>query len=412
MRRALKWVAFLVVLAGAGAVAWWFLRPLPPSLPVVRAQRSTYTDTVAGTATGVIEPARRIQVQAQFSARVVEVKVRRGDVVKAGAPLVVLDPSDIDDQIRALQAALPVLQARVQQAEARSGQVGRDAARAERLAADGSLPAAQLDTATSGRRLAVLDAQAARAGLRQARVQLDVTRSALRHAVVRAPFDGIVLDVDAVVGQMVSALSLGGGSAGGASRAGGGMAGAAAASAALLGGGAGAGGLVDLADESTMAVEVDVDERDFGRVKVGQEALLSVDALGKKTFTGTVEEVFPFISRALDQNRTARVRVRLPDEARAEVRPGMSVQVEVLVARRENVLVVPTTVVLTRAGGKAVWRVVDGRLRETPVTVSAATWESSVIASGLAEGDVVVMPRGSAALKDGMKVRIEEVAKP
>ncbi len=409
MRRALKWIAVLVALAAAAAAAWWFTRPVPPSLPVVRVQRSTYTDTVPGTATGVVEPARRIQVQAQLSARITDVKVHRGDVVKAGDPLVVLDPSDIDDQVRTLQAALPVLETRVQQAEARAGQVGRDAERAERLAADGSLAPAQLDSATSGRRLAALDAEVARAALRQARVQLDVMRAALRHAMVRAPFDGIVLDVDAVVGQMASALSLGSGGSG-SSRSMGGMAGASAAL--LAGAGGGSGGLVDLADESTMAVDVDVDERDFGRVQIGQEATLSVDALGKKAFTGTVEEVFPFISRALDQNRTARVRVRLPDGARAEVRPGMSVQVDVVVARRDNVLVVPTTAILTRSGGKAVWRVIDGRIHETPVKVSASTWESAVIESGLDEGDVVLMPRSGSALKDGMKIRIEEVAKP
>jgi hypothetical protein len=68
--------------------------------------------------------------------------------------------------------------------------------------------------------------------------------------------------------------------------------------------------------------------------------------------------------------------------------------------------------VLTRAGGKAVWRVIDGRIHETPVKVSAATWESTVIESGLDEGDVVLMPRSGSALKDGMRIHVEEVAKP
>lgn len=409
MRRASRVSAILAILAAAVGAGWWLTRPEPPAVSAVVARRATFTDTVPGTATGVVEPARRIQVQAQLSSRIVEVKVRRGDLVKAGDPLVELDASDIRDQVRAIQSTLPVLEARISQASARAEQVALDADRAERLARDGSLPQAQRDTAVSGRRLAMLDVVATRAALQQARVQLDVARSALRHAVVRAPFDGRVLDVDAEVGQMTSVLSLGATGGGGSAPRAGGLGGIQASSAALLAGAGGGGsGLVDLADEATMAVEVDLDERDFGRVRVGQEAMLSVDALGKKVFTGTVEEVFPFISRALDQNRTARIRVRLPDEARSEVRPGMSVQVEVLVARRDNALVVPTTTVMTRAGGKVVWRVADGRIRETPIVVAASTWEWTVVESGLSEGDVLVVPRGGAGLRDGQKVRVEE----
>lgn len=407
-----RWLAAAAVLVGAGAAAWWGLRPKAAEVLVVRVQRVDFTDTVPGTAAGVVEPARRLRVAPELAARILEVKVRRGDRVKAGDALVVLDDADVRDQVRALEAALPVLQARVRQAQARAGQVGRDADRAVRLAKDGSLPTAQADTASSGRTLADLDVTAAGAALNQARVQLDVARGALRKAVLRAPFDGIVLDVDAEVGQMASPLSLGTGNGAGGRSAGGLSAGGSTAALLAAGTGGGTSGLVDLADESELAVEVDLDERDYGRVKVGQEAVLAVDALGKKAFAGTVAEVWPYVSRALDQNRTARIRVRLPDAARAEVRPGMSVQVEVKVDRREGVLAVPTPAVSTRRGIKVAWRVDDDRVREAPLVVSAATWEWTVLASGLAEGDRVVLPRGDLALADGLRVRPREEAIP
>ena len=412
MRRAALVFAVLILLGLAGTVGWWFTRPKPLEVPWLRVARTTFLDSVAGTTTGVVDPARRLWVQPELAARILEVKVHRGDRVKAGDPLVVLDGAEILDQMRVIEATLPVMEARIQQAETRADQVARDADRAERLTREGSLPAVQRDNAASAHSLAKLDVVASRAALQQARVQFDVARSALRHTVVRAPFDGDVLDVDAEVGQIASPMGLGGGKGTGSGRSGAPFAGASAAASLMGGGVGGASGLVDIADQSRMAVEVDLDERDYGRVRAGMDAQLTIDALGKRVFTGTVDEVYPFISRALDQNRTARIRVRLPDDALGKVLAGMSVQVEVLVARKENVLTVPTTAVMTRGGKKVVWRVIDGVAHATPIEVEASTWESTVVGSGLAEGDILAVPRGITSLKDGQKVQVSEVATP
>ena len=399
MKRAVFWIAGILLLAGGMTATWFLARPAPPVVSVRKVERQTISDTVSGIATGYVEPSRRVWVQADIPARIRAVLVKRGDPVHAGQDLVTLDGSDLADQVRTLQAAIPVLQARVRQASTRAGQLSTERDRFERLEKVGALPTQQLDNATYGRDLASLDRVAAVAALGQARVNLEVASEQLRKTVARAPMDGVVLDVPVEVGQMAGGLGGGGGETAGV-RGGGIGASALLASASS----AGSGGLVEIADETEMFVHVDIDEMDYWKVKIGQTAVMTIDALGKKKVTGTVAEVFPYISRALDQNRTARVKILLPEDARGEVLPGMSANVDIVVGRREAVLVMPTQCLVTRPTGKVAWKVEDGKVRETPLRVGVTTWEWTAVDSGLVEGDLVAIPPSDVRLKDGLPI--------
>jgi HlyD family secretion protein len=147
-----------------------------------------------------------------------------------------------------------------------------------------------------------------------------------------------------------------------------------------------------------------VDENDYGKLKIGQPAALTIEALGKRKVAGSVVEIFPFISRALDQNRTTRVKIRLGPDLEAGIVPGMSVNAEILISSRNGVLAAPTAAILVRPRGKVVYRVAGGRLRETAITTGISNWEWSEITSGLAAGDRIARPPENAALKDGLRV--------
>jgi multidrug efflux pump subunit AcrA (membrane-fusion protein) len=410
VKRLAKWLLVPALIAASVFATWRLAQPEPPSVTLRKVERTRIEDTVSGIATGHVEPARRVDVQPELGGRVVEVRVKRGDTVKVGDVMVVLDDTDLQNQVRSLAAAIPVLQTRVRQASARAGQLDRERDRLARLHDAGALPGQQFDSATYGRDLAALDRTAADAALDQARVGLELARDALRKTRLVAPIDGTVLDVRVEVGDSVGGLSLGTGAAGGSgggggaslAAAGGGGASSALAAMASTGGG---GGLVELADESAMFVYVDVDEADLWKVKPGQRAVMTVDALAKRKIEGTVEEVFPFISRSLDQNRTTRIKVRLPDEVRGQVLPGMSANVDVIVGFREGVLVVPTLCVVVRPTGRIVWKVGGDRVLETLIDIGVSTWEWTEVEAGLVEGDTVAIPPGDIRLADGMEIK-------
>jgi len=408
-RRLIKGVVVAAILAAAGFLISLSVRSKPVAVSTWEMKTLEISETVSGVATGFIEPAKRVFLQPEISARIKEIKVRRGGRVKTGETLVVLDDSDFKDQLRALEAALPLFEARVKQAKAHAAQLKLDSERAKKIFDGGSLAGQQFELAKMALDLGLAELEAAESALRQAHVNREVTFSSLRKTRVQAPFDGLVLDSSLEVGQLWSGLavsSLAGGSLLSPSGRSDALA-AAPGAPALISQASGASqssGRIELVDDSRMFVCLDIDENDFWKVKIGQPAFLVIDALGKRKLNGNVVEIYPFISRVLDQNRTARVKILLSDELKADVLPGMSVNTEILISSRKDVLAAPTAAILVRPNGKIAYRVEAGVLKETPVETGVFNWEWSEIVSGLKAGDHIARPLEAIQLKDGLRV--------
>jgi HlyD family secretion protein len=409
LKRLIKGLIVILILAAAGVLITLGVRPKPVAVAMWEMKNLEISETVTGVATGFIEPAKRVSIQPEISARIKEIKVKRGDRVKTGGTLVVLDDSDFKDQLRALDAAIPLFDARVKQAKAHVAQLKRDFDRAKKIYDAGALAGQQFDNAKTAIALGTAELEAAESALHQAHVNRDVTYSSLRKTLVKAPFEGILLDSSLEVGQLWSGLAISS-LAGGSLSSGSGRSdaiGAASGASTLLSqtqGSSQSRGQLELVDDSQMFVVVDIDENDYWKIKTGQTASLVIDALDKRKMTGNVVEIYPFISRALDQNRTARVKIRLSDDLEADILPGMSVNTEILVSSRNDVLAAPTAAILVRPKGKIVYQVVDGVLKEIQVETGVFNWEWSEITSGLSVGDRIAKPPEDTHLKEGMRV--------
>jgi HlyD family secretion protein len=407
-RKLIAWSVVVAVIAAAALFVRSLTRPQPVEIAVWDVKRMDINDTVTGVATGFIEPAKQISIKPDISARIKEVKVRRGDRVKAGQVLVVLDDADIGDQLRASDAAIPLFEARVKEARAHAAQIQQDFQRAQKLSAAGTLTVQQFETAKMALDLGTAELDAAESALRQSRVNRDIISSSLRKTRVGAPFDGVILDLSLEVGHLWSGLSMpslaGGFPAEGLGRAD--AIGMMSGTSVLLptGTALASQGQLELADDSRLFVVLDVDENDYGKLKIGQPAALTFETLGKRKMAGRLVEIFPFISRAMDQNRTSRVKIQLDPGLIAGVVPGMSVNAEILISSRKDVLAAPTASILVRPRGKFVYLVAGGKLKETAVGTGMSNWEWTEITSGLAAGDRVAGPPESVRLTDGLRV--------
>jgi len=409
LRRPIKGVIVVAILAAAGILISLGLRPKPVAVAIWEMKTLDISETISGVATGFIEPAKRVFLQPEIAARIKEIKIKRGDRVKTGETLVVLDDLDFKDQLRALDAALPLFEARVKQARAHAAQLKLDSDRAKKIFDGGSLAGQQFELAKMALDLGLAELEAAESALRQAQVNREVVFSSLRKTRVLAPFDGLILDSSLEVGQLWSGLavsSLAGGSVLSPSGRSDALAAAPGVPALIsqASGSSPSSGQLELIDDSQLFACLDIDENDFWKLKIGQTASLVIDALGKRKMSGNVVEIYPFISRVLDQNRTARVKIRLSDDLRADVLPGMSVNTEILISSRKDVLAAPTAAILVRPNGKIAYRVVEGVLKETPVETGVFNWEWSEILSGLKAGDRIARPPDAIQLKDGLRV--------
>lgn len=408
-KRLITWLIIIPILVVALVLITRGLRPDPIAVAMWEMKNLEISETVTGVATGFIEPAKRVSLQPEIGARIKEIKVKRGDRVKMGETLVVLDDSDFKDQIRASDAAMPLFEARVKQAKAHVAQLSRDFERAKKLYDAGALAGQQFDIAKMAKDLGNSELEAAESALHQARANQDAAYSLMRKTLVKAPFEGILLDSTIEVGQLWGGFAIPS-LAGGSLTSGPGRpdtSGVASGASTLLSQtqvSSSSRGHLELADDSQMFVYVDIDENDYWKIKIGQTAALVIDALDKRKVTGNVVEIYPFISRALDQNRTARVKIRLSGDPETDVLPGMSVNTEIMVSSRKEVLAAPTAAILVRPKGSIAYKVVDGVLKETIVETGVSNWEWSEIRSGLSAGDRIAEPPEDILLKEGMRV--------
>jgi membrane fusion protein (multidrug efflux system) len=158
--------------------------------------------------------------------------------------------------------------------------------------------------------------------------------------------------------------------------------------------------LFELVALDPIEVEFHIAERDSARVAPAQRVTVSVEPFPGEIFTGEVSVVSPTIDTA---TRTLRVEARVanPD---GRLRPGLFARVDLGVAQRKGLLMVPEEAVLQRADGEVVFRAgPDNRVQRVSVTTGFHRDGLVVITSGLAAGDLVVT-RGHAGLADGVPV--------
>lgn len=160
-----------------------------------------------------------------------------------------------------------------------------------------------------------------------------------------------------------------------------------------------------LYDMMKVFVELGIVEKDIEKIAIDQDVIVTVDAYQGMNFTGRVDNIFPVIE---GKSRTLTLRVKIDNED-AMLLPGMFARALITVAEFENATVVPSmSLNKSDEGGYTLFTVDENTVRSRPVEVAYVTTDYSVIASGLYEGELVVVDTPQ-ELKDGMSVDVIEV---
>jgi HlyD family secretion protein len=362
-RRWLLPVVVVLLLALGAAIVAARSRPLPVAVAV--AQKSTAGATgpaplLSGSGY-VVTGDRYVSIGVRVPGRIDRYFVEEGQSVHKGDPLVQLDDRDY-------RAAVAAIQARQASARADLALADADLQRGKALHAQGVISQQELDVLVN--KAAVTSAQIGQldAELNQATVNLDYTT-------LRAPADGVILAKLKEVGEI-----------------------------AVPGGFAGSGDLIRMANLTDMRAEVDVNEADLARVKIGQPAQVTPDAYPDAKYDARVVKLYPQVDR---QKGTLKVEVHIiePD---GKLLPDMSARVTFLqppeaVHGDEAVVLVPAGALhRTTAGDTAVWLVRDGRVASRVVEARGDVGTQVRIGRGLEGGETVVV--GDVPLSEGQRV--------
>lgn len=416
MRRSTQGLLLLgVVLVGGAGTVSLLARRGEVVVHAVTLKREEMVISVSGTATGSLESEAEVNVRAEVSGRILRLPVDEGDRVKRGDVVAELDPQEAESQVALAQADLATARARLEEEQAGVAMLqerirtkidesratrertAKDLERLRALHAEGAIARQQLDlaqaeadVAAAGLAAALADKDqvkvkehqvaGARAAVAQREAQLRLAEVQRSRMTIRAPIAGLVTKRLANVGEVIG---LGGGST------------------LTLGG-----PLFTLVDLDRLYVRATVDEFDARQVRLGQEVRISLEALPGRTVRGRLYKISPAVSGERQEARTFNIRVAL-EEGREFVKPGMSADVEVIVARRQNALFAPSQAILEREGKKRVYVIADGRARAATVKVGESNWNSTELLEGVREGDRIVVNPDTAGLSDGVRVRVE-----
>jgi len=316
-------VIVLAVLAVAvfGAYRFYFAAPSAPAWKLAAVERGPLTAAVA--ATGTLNPVVSVQVSSQISGQLREIHVDFNSTVKAGQLLARIAPETYEHRVRqaeadleAARATVAVQQAELYRAKVNLAEAERDLARKQTLVAKHFLSPAELDKAqttleAARAQLRVVEAQASNSAalVRQREAQLGQARVDLSRTEIRAPIDGIVVKRSVEPGQTVAA-SL---------------------QAPEL--------FVIARNLDDMQVETAIDEADVGRLAIGQEATFTVDAFPGRRFRGQVRQVRK--AALVVSNVVTYITVISAANPELILLPGMTANVRIVTAQKDDVLKVP-----------------------------------------------------------------------
>ena len=215
--------------------------------------------------------------------------------------------------------------------------------------------------------LSELQVAAAKASVEQASQSVALARQSLAQAekdlteaVITAPFDGIVASLTAEEGDVMPSPTM-------SPRR-----------------------IISLIDPTAMELVVEVDEIDIPEVTVGQEAIVRLDALPDKEFSGAVTTIYP-IPQEVGGVIVYKVKIKLEVPEGSGVRVGMSAEADIVLAKRSDVLLVPDRAVSKDSEGNPIVYVLVGKkLEERPVVVGINDDFNTEIISGLQAGETVL----------------------
>ncbi len=373
---------FLVVLIIAGIVGafvWYRLRPTPIDVTIAGAEIGAVQATVSNTRVGTVKACQRAKMSPAAAGQVASLSAYEGQVVTRDTVLLEIWNEDLKAEARLVESEAKAAQRRAEEVCATAAGARRESARLERLAKRKLVAEETVDNARTQATATTASCAAARAQIDVITARAEVVFQQIEKTLLRAPFDGVVAEVTAKLGEFLTPSPPG---------------------IATL-------PAIDLIDLGCLYVSAPIDEVDAARIQAGLSACVSLDAFTERRCGARVKRVAPYVLDLEKQARTVEIEVEFTDpDQGADLLPGYSADIEILLEEQTGVLRIPSSAVFD--GHYVLLRDPhDGTLTKRSVELGIVNWEYSAIRAGLKSGDQVVTSIGREGVHEGALTRIE-----
>nr|WP_315186377.1 efflux RND transporter periplasmic adaptor subunit [uncultured Flavobacterium sp.] len=326
-------IALLIGLSKAGVIG---NKDEGKEVEISQVNATTIVETVS--ATGKIQPEIEVKIASMVSGEIIALPIKEGQVVKKGDLLVKINPDLYTSGLNRTVANLSGTKAGLSQADASFKEAKSSYERNKVLFEKGIISKSDWDKAVASFDVAKATKQTAYFNVQSASASVNEAKDNLGRTIIYAPADGTVSVLNVELGERVLGTQQ--------------MAGTE---------------ILRVANLNNMEVEVDVNENDIVKIKVGDKANVEVDAYLKKQFKGVVTSISNSASSTLtsDQVTNFKVKVRILKESYLDLlegrpdtyspfRPGMTATVDIITKTKKNVLAVPISAVVVKSDTAAV----------------------------------------------------------
>lgn len=317
---------------------------------------------------GGLEPITQVAIRSRVSGYLTRLPSDIGDRVNVNDVVAELDDKATRELFTRAEAAERVAQAQLEAQKSREAQAHRQVERYRELGRTGVSTDQQLEDAESAWTVAKAELKLENAKLSQAQADVERGRLDLEELQIRSPVSGFVAERNADVGDLARAEDI----------------------------------LLRIVDLTTLRTVVNVVERDYGKVELGQQASIRVDAVEDHTFPGIVVSKSPVLD---PETRTGRVMIRI-ENPELLLRPGMHARVTIVASRRQSALVIPVAALLEKGDEQYVFEVdPDSVARRRTVQTGIRDGHVVEVLQGLdAASQVITL--GSRLVSDGSQLDV------
>jgi HlyD family secretion protein len=398
-------VVVLIIFAIIGKKAGWFGKALTIKVSIENAEKRVIVETI--TANGKIQPEKEVKISPDVSGEIVELTVKEGDPVVNGQLLLRIKPDTYISQRDRSMAAISSSRARLSQSEAQFTQAELSFNRSKQLYAEQTISKSDFEQAQASYAVAKADVDAAKYAVISAEASLKEANEMLIKTSIYAPISGTVSMLLVELGERVAGTNL--------------MAGTE---------------LLRVADLSRMEAQVQVNENDIPRVKLGDTATIEVDAYLDHKFKGIVTEIANSAKTtgvSADQVTNFDVKILVLADSYQQLvdagdknpfRPGMSATVDIRTQSKADVITVPIQSVTTRTDTTKITGTVSDKEIRTIVFITDGQYALAKdvktgiqdnsyieITSGVSVGDRVISAPFSAISKKLSDSTLIEIVK-
>ncbi len=351
-----------IAIAGIAAAIGYTMRAEPLRVVVVAVERGDVAATVANTRAGTVNACRRAGLSPALGGQMASLPVSKGDRVTAGQVLLELWNEDLRAEKVLAERDAIASAARAKESCVIADVADREAKRLVSLRERGISSEEETDRAVGDAQAKQAACEATRDLVRVSDARIDVATAALQRTILKAPFDGVIAEINGELGEFVTPSPVG----------------------------VPTPPTVDLIDSSCLYISAPIDEVDATAVRTGMPARITLDAFPDQRFPGHVRRVAPYVLEVEKQARTVEVEAEIDNPEEYDLMPGYSADVEVILDIRTDVLRIPALAIID---GERVLLLneQEGVIEERMIEKGVSNWEYSEIVSGLDGSELVIL---------------------